>query len=408
MASSYNNRPGDLGQMDLAAIAAMPLECIPTGHYSLAEYEVPLSAAELSEFGAQMNPLSATNTTASAGRSSTFIQPMTSPDWFMMFSVGVVCVPDAKVFAINGASVAAPLAAATTVPQFDGTIPAVGLINGPAGVLDATARYAQFEHGHATWQASWAFLNAYRMQMILTGKYVLFDELCAHVGACVSAEEWAGLGSPNIAAARYIRAANDRQSTLNSAVTGRRFIPQTMIAGVTPVAAPPPLAPVGYGGPKMDGIFGGWYPTRGILFYPGMPVQILFVRNDNDTLYHNRLTQNLGIEAEITWDANYSDILTATAAGAATGFSSSVPFKGGLFKQGVIMRGCSLAPESCVSWYEMSGNLFNTDTIRAMYATALPQLAMQAAAAGRTNGFVGDVTSKSPQYVVPGPLAGPG
>lgn len=341
----------------------------------------------------------------------------------MLMNVGAVVVPDAKVFSINGARVAAPAAVGTSVPQFDGTIPATGLLSS-GQVLDATARYAQLDWGHSTWQASWAFLNAYRMTMILTGKFVLFDELAAHIGACVSAETWGGLGSPNISAASYIRSVNDRQAALNTATTGPRFVPQTIIAGNTPVAAPPPLAPVAYGGPQMDGIFGGWYPTNGILLYPTMPIQINFVRQDNETLYYNRMISNLGQGAEITWDANWSDILTPTG-GAATGFSSSFPFKGGILKTGVLMRGCVLAPTACLDWYSRSGYMYDPDSMRALYASAMGQFG-QIAQANR--GFVGslgaidatgnvgvpDVRSgpdpfNGGSYVVPGPgLAGHG
>jgi hypothetical protein len=399
-----NKNYSTLGEVtDLAAVSGMAMDQIPTGHYSLSEDELPLSAAQLTNFGAQINPLQTTNTSATAGRTSSFIQPMTSPDWFLLLSVGSVVVPECKAFALNGASVAAPAASATTVPQFDGTIPSTGLLS--SGGLDATARYAQLDWGHSTWQAAWSFLNAYRMTMILTGKFVLFDELAAHIGACVSAEEWGGLGNPNISASRYIRRVNDRQAALNSATTGTRFIPQTMIAGDTPIAAPPPLVPVAYGGPKMDGIFGGWYPTRGVLLYPGMPVQINYLRQDNETLYYDRLVQNLGIETEITWDANYSDILTPSAGPVARGFSSAVPFKGGILKTGVLMRGVVLAPKPCVDWYRMAGNIYNTDAARAMYASALSILGQQAQMGGLAG--LPDINEVNPYqagaYNLPGP-----
>ncbi len=372
-----NNLSNALGQVqDLSAVAQMQFDQIPTGHFSISEYALPLSTAEMLEFGAEINPLNITATTQSSGKASDFIQPMTSPDWFLLLSIGVVVVPDAKVFALNGAAVTAPAAAATVVPQFDGVIPPTGVVtNGAGGVVtrDAASRYAQLNWGHDSWQAAWAFLHAYRMQMILTGKFMLFDELAAHVGACVAAEEWNGLGNPNLGAARYVRKVNDRATTLGNA---KRFIPQTSQdngAGVQ-VGAPPPLVPVGYGGPKMSGIFGGWYPTQGILLYPGMPLQVRFQRTEGDTLYHSRMTESLASESEVTWDANYSDVLAPTAAGAATGFSSAFPFKGGLFKVGIIMRGISMAPRACVDWYKGAGSLYGTDTARAIYATASAQL----------------------------------
>jgi hypothetical protein len=371
---------GEVQSLD--QVSQMPFDQIPTGHFSLAEYELPLSTAELSGFGAQINPLETTSTSQQIGRTSDFLNPMTAPDWFLLLSVGVVVVPDVKAFAINGASVAAPAASNTTVPQFDGTIPATGLINGVNGnanTRDATARYAQLNWGHDSMQAAWAFLHAYRMQMILTGKFVLFDELAAHVGACVGAETWEGFGNPNLGAARYVRRVNDRMAALGST---RRFIPQTTIAGDTPLGAPAPLVPAAYGGPGLDGIFGGWYPTQGILLYPGMPIQIRFTRTDNDVVYYNRLIDSLKLEDEITWDANFSDVVTPTAPATATGFSSSVPFKGGLFKLGVIMRGLSLAPKPCVDWYRMAGQIYNPENARAIYGSALQALSAQAAAAG--------------------------
>ncbi len=396
-----NNLSGSLGLVEnLSDLSSTPMDCIPAGHFSLAEYSVPLSAAELLDFGPTINPLNTTNSSSREGRTSTLIQPMTFPDWYLMMSVGVVVVPDAKAFAINGASVAAP-AASSTVPQFDGTIPATGLLSN-GGELDTTARYGQLSWGHCTMQAAWSFLHAYRMQMILTGKFLLFDELCAHIGACVSAEEWTGTGNPNIDVSRYIRSVNDRQALLNSPTTGTRFIPQTIIAGDTPVGAPPPLAPVGYFGPKMDGIFGGWYPTRGLLMYPGMPFQNFFIRQDNEHLYYDRMASNLGIEAEITWDKNFTDVVTPSAGPAARGFSSAVPFKGGLFKLGVLYRGCSLAPKPCVDWYRMSGHIYNPDAARALYQGAMGYLQTAASNGGYTNG-IGDVTDGPSSYTLPGP-----
>lgn len=379
MAKSFNS----LGEVqDLSAVQNMPFDQIPTGHFSVSEYSLPLATTQLTDFGAQINPLNVTSTTAQAGKSSDFVVSQQSPDWFLLLSIGVIVVPDAKVFALNGADVAAPTVANTTVPQFDGTIPPtglpVGVLNG-AQTLDATARYGQLNWGHDSWQAAWAFLHAYRLQMILTGKFMLFDELAAHVGACVAAEEWEGLGNPNLGSARYVRSVNNRLAELGST---RRFIPQTTVAGQTVTAAQPPLVPVGYGGPKMDGIFGGWYPTQGILLYPGMPLQIQFQRTDNDTVYYDRMISSLSQEPEVTWDANYSDIVTPTAPATAIGFSSSVPHKGGLFKVGIIMRGLSLAPKPCVDWYRMSGHVYNPDSSRQIYAAAMGMLQSRAAEAG--------------------------
>lgn len=394
-----NNFSNALGQVQsMETVQAMPFDQIPTGHFSVSEYSLPLSAAQLTDFGAQINPLNVVNSDVQIGKSSDFIQPMTAPDWFLLLSIGVVVVPDCKVFSMNGAAVTPPTSANTTVPQFDGTIPPTGLISGVDGnanTRDAAARAAQLNWGHDTWQAAWSFLHAYRMQMILTGKFVLFDELCAHIGACVSAEEWEGLGNPNLGAARYVKRVNDRATELQK---NKRFIPQTTTFaadGTTLVGAPPPLVPAGYGGPKMGGIFGGWYPTQGILLYPGMPLQIRFQRTDNDVVYYNRMIDSLSDEPEITWDANYSDVVTPTAPATAVGFSSAFPFKGGLFKLGIIMRGLSLAPTACVDWYKMAGHIYNPEAARAVYATATGLLQNYASLSG------------PPEMLEPGSLPGP-
>lgn len=358
-----------LGDMD--QLKDMDWSAIPTGHYSTSAYKFPLTAAQIAGFGAEINPFSITTTTASQNQSTDMIQSLQVPDWFICLAIGVVLVPDVKHFTVQGE---ARNANPNPVPQpeFTGFVPA----------NQTGERPAQLVWGHDSLQAAWAFLHAYNLSLLLQGKFELFKELSAHIGACIAGEPLDGFGQSNIAAMPYIRDVNDRLTENGST---RRFQQQTVIAGNPNTPAQPPMVPVTYGGMHMHGIFGGWYPTKGILMYPGMPIQARFTRTENDTFYHQRLTQALG---------NTGFLLPSpdvTEAVGAVGYGGSEIFKGGLFKVGLVMRGFSLAPTACVQAYMNMAALFGEAARRQMYQSVVSQLITQSSGASSLWGYPGQL-----------------
>jgi hypothetical protein len=231
-------------------------------------------------------------------------------------------------------------------------------------------------------QAAWAFLNAYDFSLLLQGQFELFRELSAHVGACVSGEPCNGFGQNNISAMPYIRQVND---TLAANGSSRRFQQQNSTAGAqTNTPAQPPVVPVSYGGMEMSGIFGGWYPTCGVLFYPGMPIQAKFTRTQNDVAYHQRLVQSLSNPGVLTPSADVTELVAGNV-----GYGAAEIFKGGTLKIGIVMRGYTLAPAAVLQAYKNMMNQFDQNTMQSMYAAASPMLMNCCSACGVTNGLAG-------------------
>lgn len=349
---------GNLGEMANTAPAEIPIT-----EFGYIDVALPVSADQLQrDFGLIIDPLQVAPGSSSpdGNRVSSLVRSQTVEEFIYATHVGVVVVPEPKVFALNGADVLAPAAPATT-PAFDGFMPPAGLPG------DAAARPAQLEWGHATWQAAWSLLNAYTLDMSIGSKFTVFSELAANVGACVSGG-FRGLGQNVMPATPYIRSVNDLADSRVAPATGRRyFIPQTVTAGVgggpaTP--AQPPLVQVSYGGTQLQGAFGGWYPLTGLLLAPGMPINILMRRAAFDASYHARMTAALSDMAQVF--TTYGKNLTEGVTGG-IGFAGAKVWKGGLFRIGILIRGFALAPLACYQGYQDMGRFFNSVDKAMMY-----------------------------------------
>lgn len=367
-----------LGEVrDLSVCNEADIALIPTGHFSFSEYSLPLTTTQMEDFSGDINPLNITTSMNAQGKASDLITSLQSPDWFLLMRVGVVVVPEPKQFSLNGADIAAP-GSGSAVPEFTGFVPAAG-IGG-----DATARPATLVWGHDSLQAAYCFLNAYRLEFLLNGKFQLFDELSAHIGACVSGENAEGFGQSLLGAAPYVRSVNDHA---RARAAGRTFIPQTVTAGTPNTPAQPPIVPVSYGGLNMAGIFGGWYPTNGVLLYPGMPIQARFVQQSGDPYYYPRLLRHLRDEGAVQYDVNFTGVVTGI------GFAQSVMWKGGLFKVGLLLSGYSIAPYACVQAYKHMGSMLGFETREKLYAAVSNALMSRSREAGFTLNGLGDIDS---------------
>lgn len=346
---------------DLDAALQCDLVKVPKVVFAIREYQLPLTDAQLDEdFSDEINFFSDNSSNRRTGVSGNtlFTNAVELP--FLARCISVYFAVEPFAFAISGSSHVV-VAGGETTPAFDGIVRSTPIAG--TGML-ATDRPAALEWGYPTWRAAHAFMQAYRMQLLLGGKLELFNELAADVGCLDSHSPWEGFSSGLIASDQYVRIVNDRYT--NTVANGglasdRLFLPPT-VQDVAPLGATDPdylgvpagLAPAAWGGPCMDGLFGGCYPTRGLFYVPGMPINIKFIRDGGDTLYHDALLHELGDQVTATTFA--ASLTEALHLG--NGWGSRALFKGGVFRVGIAMRGFELTPRAALLWYARFGNSY--------------------------------------------------
>lgn len=327
---------------DIETCLKTPLARTPASLYSIKEYQLPLSNAEIQgNFGASINPLALTSVDRPPGVLSTFSEGNVIDCTFLLSGIGVHFKVDDFSFTLPGESIVAP-APGSALQSFNGEIP----VN-----VDGT-RPATFEQGGPSWRAAIAFLNAYSLEMVLGCKFILFDERATDIGAMNSNTQFCGFGEGMISAAPWIRACNDRQAAL---LTDKRFIPQTSISQGTvddplpDLVLPPPVVPVQWGGPCMGGLWGGLYPTRKVLLHPSCPIRLQFKRIPGEVLWYNRLVNELGDIPASTYDANLTESIVDGVT--PVGYGSVQPFKNAILTCGVKFFGWELTPQACIDYY---------------------------------------------------------
>lgn len=356
---SVSQRRRDLKLGNLHELSGMDPASIPITEFAYISEGLPVASDVLQrEYGLLIDPLQVKPTgTNGAGRVTSLVRSQTVEEFLYATHVGVVVVPDPKLFALNGVDTVLP-ANATVTPQFDGFVPPTGIVIDAQGARDATARPAQFVWGHDTLQAAWALLNAYDLRMTVGSRFEIFRELCANVGACVSGG-MRGFSSTMLSPIPYIRSQNELMGIERGG--GRAFLPKTVTAGDgAPTPAEPPLVDVSYGGTQLQGAFGGWYPLNGLLLAPGLPLNILLERTAGDegsTSYHTRMINSLG-DTQTNFQT-YSSRFQESVAGS-VGFAGAKIWKAGLFRVGILIRGFALAPLACYQAYQDMSRYFDT------------------------------------------------
>jgi len=358
----------DMKLGNLAQVSQMDPSAIPITLYSTMNEALPVPAATLErDYGLIIDPLQVQPVgSGGVGRVSSLVRSQTVEEFIYATHVGVVIIPDPKLFALNGADTVLPANPAAT-PQFDGFVPPTGIINGAGGARDATARPASFVWGHDTYQAAFGLLNGYDLRMRVA-RFEVFRELAANVGACVSGGH-RGFSQTKTSAVPYIRAQNELQGILRGG--GRAFLPQTVTAGdPDPTPAQPPLVDVSYGGIQLKGAFGGWYPLNGLLLAPGLPVNILLERtagDDGPGSYHERMINSLANQQDAfqTYSSRFTENVVDNV-----GFAGAKIWKAGLFRVGILIRGFALAPLACYQAYQDMSRYFSAIDKATMYREA--------------------------------------
>lgn len=358
--------------------------------FSLREFRLPFTTAEfLAFFGPKINFFASDGSNRDTGVSSNTVITNAVDMPFLVRCITVYLTVEALGFTAVGAAIAAPTTPDTAVPFFDGI-----QIANAQGVL-GIAQPAWLEWGLCTWKAAHALMQAYRLVMLLGGRLELFSELGADVGSVDSHSQWVGFSSSFSELPQYVSRVNARQAEIGRTT---RFLPPTgqtvaLIGAPTvpvQIGVPTPTVPASWGGPKMDGMFcGGCYPVRGILFVPGMPINLNLVRDDGDTAYYEQLQLALTQADNVRYDANWGASVVFN--GNAIASVNFTEYKGGNFRLGIAMRGFELTPRAAVEWYGTYGGSFGqTYQVAAMQSDLQRyQIAMAIGPSGGLNGAPG-------------------
>jgi len=335
-----NMQVTSLKEMDNLEVGMkMDLVKVPAAYWQAREYVFPVGNQQLTEatFGASLNPLSDTIQMTQPGVTTSLIRSNEVNTPFLLRAVSVVITIEPLAFGLTGAAVPAVTSAAAT-PAFSGVV--------PFNAQDQVTRPAVLKWGHDARAFGWALLNAYRLRMKLNGKFELFDELAAYMGKVECDDGWNGDGGDSlIPAHEYIRFVNDRARLMGRPSV---FIPPNWNGQTDESSAPlaPPMASVNYADLRALGTFGGWYPVKGVLLLPGMPIQMELYRDPGDVVFWPMLIQAAMDQGRMNIDSVYTEIIAGNI-----GYSCAEIFKGSRVKVGIAMKGYELAPRCCVEWY---------------------------------------------------------
>lgn len=363
----------------------------PKTVFSLRERLLPLTdVAFEAEFGPKINFFAGDTSQRALGISSntTLTNAVDMP--FLIRCISVFISVEPLGFTAAGEAIALPAAGSAT-PYFDGVL--TGVPADQAGVAALMAQPAWLEWGQGTWKAAHAFMQAYRMQMLLGSRLELFNELNADVGNLDAHSPWVGFSNSLSNLPAYVRLVNDK-----ARADGRDkiFLPataqQVQIPAQTPfqalIGVPAPLVQASWGGPQQKGLYCGCYPVRGILLVPGMPINLNMIRDAGDSIYFAALRDALTVKSNLTYDKNLTGTLASTVPAVTIATNNTFEeFKGGKLRIGISMRGFELTPRAAVQWYGTYGGSFGQMYIVAQATAALADLAGQAGIPGGLAGI---------------------
>jgi hypothetical protein len=355
--------------------------------FALREYDLPLTQASFDAiFGSKIAFFAGDTSQRERGISSntTLTNAVDMP--FLVRCISIYVSVEPIGFTAAGEAIAAPTSPNTPVPYFDGILTVPGPLQFVNNVQTGISQPAWLEWGIPTWKAAHAFMQAYRLQMLLGGRLELFNELNADVGNMDSHSPWVGFSNSLSELPQFVQHVNRRQHEIagGSAAPAVIFLPATAQQVVLPgqtqtttntIGVPTPLVQASWGGPKQEGLFCGCYPVRGILLVPGMPINLNMIRDDGDSIYYAALNDALVQATNVTYDVNFSgDVVVAGNTIASTKFTE---FKGGKLRIGITMRGFELTPRAAVQWYGTYGGSFGQ-----LYAVQASQSVMMEYALG--------------------------
>jgi hypothetical protein len=303
---------------------------IPVNLYEQTEHVLPLTqeGAEAA-FGCTIRFFGNGADDSSAGQSTNIVQAGTVSEPTLVMGVGLIATGECMQTALSGASVS-PIA---------GDTPCIGGCIGPDSVPgDPAARPASWEWGGPTWRAICALFQAYRLQFIISNRFLVFDELAGDVGMVTSNAVFQGFaGDIQVPAQHFIRKTNDKLAINGDS---RRFSPQNTAGSE---CFPPPMGGVAFGHPRVMGVANRFFClNRPILLLPGVPINVKLVGVENDISFHSSI-----IEEVTVLDETVDEAFNENLACGASGFGNVVKFPGGTLTLGVVLKGWALTPACC-------------------------------------------------------------
>lgn len=214
---------------------------------------------------------------------------------------GVRLSTGVRLFSLKGFAVAVPSGGATCVPA----------LSGPPGPTDAFVE-ATLNYNMDAAEAAYHFAEGWKLVVRLACNFILVEESIADFGTIGCSSCFTGFGSAFSPTQDVIAEANDR---MIAAGCPWQFVPLNSSSGgcCTPGTATPigtQLAPVQWGGPSMEGVYGGVFPAPiCLLIVPGVVFQMYLERNDNALYHQQKFIQLVSCEGEQTIGSKWSNLL---------------------------------------------------------------------------------------------------
>ena len=361
---------------DLASCMQAPSHAVPTVEFTVRNFSLPFTADDLTWLRSpEINPFAADQRPA-VGRPAVSMSRNLSPNTvsfdqpFVLMGLCVYAYADPMSFtlplnafgpraAMVGSSPASPdqlfSSAAFLNTIFGGAV--------PAGVTTATINQAALEWGGPAWRAIWAFLHAFRLEMLAPNNNfeILMDEALADIGNCCSQTEWNGMGNSDVDPLYYVRKMNDSLGAqarpfdpgvlapFNSAVTeaadAYTLVPQRQL----PV-------PVAYGRPMAMPTIEQWYRLPCPIPFPAVPqpkIKITLKPGKGDEDYLDRLIDEGSIQNLTAYDGEAALHNLDGNGLAPFGYSTSVKVPGGQMRIGIGLKGFEVRESVCERLFEI-------------------------------------------------------
>lgn len=302
---------------DITSCLCADTHCVPTVEFTVENLNIPLDAAGYEFFNApEINLFAAGRQTNQSGRPATramskaLSEPTISFDQpFVMLGLCVYAYAEPFALTIGGnqfnpqsAFAAAGHLPASPMNLRNALVP--GLFG--AGGFAGTVSPAQIQHGSPLWNAIWAFMHAYRLEMFCptSGYELLMDESLADIGNCCSQMAYDGFGTSHGSHIKIARDLNDRLAGIDMpsqsgfGADPGYFVPWNCEQFNDGQIAPEVYVadPVAYGRPISMPAVEQWYKLACPIPFPSVPqpkLQIKLRKVDGDQDYSARLIQEL-------------------------------------------------------------------------------------------------------------------
>lgn len=343
---SYRATPEDFNKIgSLQQVRDNGWAKIPTALYQVQQYQFPLTPSEFdSGFGGSIPFFTTQQNQGCPGMQTNAGLGASTFEPFLAMGVGIVAIGESKSFTMPGqlcdrGIIGSGAGGACTPGGLGaGGTPAACPEIGPCAADDPCCDNAALYWGGSTWQFIANFFQAYRLNVILNGRFLIVNESLFDVGMAPVPACFDGFGDSLVPAMPYIREVND---VLSGKGCSKVFLPQNVVGGSLCIGAP--TANAAYGCVKILGLSNKvWCFNYPILFLPGWPINTTLVSVENDCCFKPAMRRNSVLDCGGSAPTPDASIPSGNCA------AWTVP--GGCLSLGLILKGYGLQPAACVDY----------------------------------------------------------